>query len=155
MKRFIPLFVALFFSTICFAQNNVSIKDFCYYDRDMNTIETHSQDQIIKSLKKKGFVISKTEYSKDEGAGGYETTFKYVTMYQKRTGTTVLIFDDFGPESITFNNANVAKSFAREAVNAGYAEYSNGEYMIVNSGNFGVSSFSIKGKSVFLSISVP
>ena len=53
MKRFIPLFVALFFSTICFAQNNVSIKDFCYYDRDMNTIETHSQDQIIKSLKKK------------------------------------------------------------------------------------------------------
>ena len=155
MKKTFLFLIIVLLSTICFAQEKISILDICYYDKNMNEICTHEQDAVIKNLQKKGFKIIKTEYEDSEGAGGYTMTFKYVTMRQHKFATTVTI----GPEgtySIEFKTNSEAREFAANAVRTGFfTKEEDNWYKTTREPIFGISDFKIKCNVIEFILSVP
>ena len=155
MKKTFLFLIIVLLSTICFAQEKISILDICYYDKNMNEICTHEQDAVIKNLQKKGFKIIKTEYEDSEGAGGYTMTFKYVTMRQTKFATTSTI----GPEgtySIEFKTNSEAREFAANAVRTGFfTKEEDNWYKTTREPIFGISDFKIKSNVIEFILSVP
>lgn len=155
MKKTFLFLIIVLLSTICFAQERISILDICYYDKNMNEICTHEQDAVIKNLQKKGFKIIKTEYEYGEGAGGYTMTFKYVTMRQTKFATTSTI----GPEgtySIEFKTNSEAREFAANAVRTGFfTKEEDNWYKTTREPIFGISDFKIKCNVIEFILSVP
>ena len=155
MKKTFLFLIIVLLSTICFAQEKISILDICYYDKNMNEICTHEQDAVIKNLQKKGFKIIKTEYEDGEGTGGYTMTFKYVTMRQTKFATTSTI----GPEgtySIEFKTNSEAREFAANAVRTGYfTKEEDNWYKTTREPIFGISDFKIKCNVIEFILSVP
>lgn len=155
MKKTFLFLIIVLLSTICFAQEKISILDICYYDKNMNEICTHEQDAVIKNLQKKGFKIIKTEYEDGEGAGGYTMTFKYVTMRQTKFATTSTI----GPEgtySIEFKTNSEAREFAANAVRTGFfTKEEDNWYKTTREPIFGISDFKIKCNVIEFILSVP
>lgn len=154
MKKTFLLLIIVLLSTICFAQERISILDICYYDKNMNEICTHEQDAVIKNLQKKGFKITNTEYEYGEGAGGYTVLFKYVTMYQHKSATTVTIGNE-GVYAIEFKTTSDAEEFAANAVSTGYFTEKDGRFIITRDPDFGITSFEIDGKAIGFALSVP
>ena len=155
MKKTFLFLIIVLLSTICFAQERISILDICYYDKNMNEICTHEQDAVIKNLQKKGFKIIKTEYEDGEGAGGYTMTFKYATMRQTKFATTSTI----GPEgtySIEFKTNSEAREFAANAVRTGFfTKEEDNWYKTTREPIFGISDFKIKCNVIEFILSVP
>lgn len=155
MKKTFLFLIIVLLSTICFAQERISILDICYYDKNMNEICTHEQDAVIKNLQKKGFKITNTEYEDSEGAGGYTMTFKYVTMRQTKFATTSTI----GPEgtySIEFKTNSEAREFAANAVRTGFfTKEEDNWYKTTREPIFGISDFKIKCNVIEFILSVP
>ena len=155
MKKTFLFLIIVLLSTICFAQERISILDICYYDKNMNEICTHEQDAVIKNLQKKGFKIIKTEYEDGEGAGGYTMTFKYITMRQTKFATTSTI----GPEgtySIEFKTNSEAREFAANAVRTGFfTKEEDNWYKTTREPIFGISDFKIKCNVIEFILSVP
>ena len=154
MKKTFLFLIIVLLSTICCAQERISILDICYYDNNTNEINTHEQDIVIKKLQKKGFKITNTEYEYGEGAGGYTVLFKYVTMYQHKSATTVTIGNE-GVYAIEFKTTSDAEEFAANAVFTGYFTEEYGLFCVTRDQTFGITSFKIDGKTIEFALSVP
>ena len=154
MKKTFLFLITVLLSTICFAQERISILDICYYDKNTNEINTYEQETVIKKLQKKGFKITNTEYEYGEGAGGYTVLFKYVTMYQHKSATTVTIGNE-GVYAIEFKTTSDAEEFAANAVFTGYFTEKDGRFIITRDPDFGITSFEIDGKAIGFALSVP
>lgn len=156
MKKATLLLIIILLSTACFAQGKITIKDVCYDATEDETfvVNTYKQDEVIRNLSKKGFSITDTEYGYREKKNGDIIEFKFITMHQKETNTTVTIGKE-GAYTIVFNTPRDADEFAENAVSVGYFKPEQDWFTIVRGPVCGITNFETRGKILNFTICIP
>ena len=156
MKKVLLFLIIILLSTVCSAQGKITIKDVCYDATEDETfvVNTYKQDEVIQNLSKKGFSITDTEYGYREKKNGDIIEFKFITMHQKETSTTVTIGKE-GAYTIVFNTPRDAEEFTENAVSVGYFAPEQDWYTIVRGPVCGITHFETRGRVLNFSICIP
>ena len=156
MKKATLLLIIISLSTACFAQDKITIKDVCYdaTENEKLIVNTYKQDEVVQNLSKKGFNITDTEFGYREKKNGDIIEFKFITMHQKSSNTTVTIGKE-GAYTIKFNTPRDTEEFTENAISVGYFAPEQDWFTIINGPVCGITHFETRGRILNFSICIP